>query len=173
MVIRSTWRLRALYLVAALVIVCGCKHAPSDEEAIRAGITQHLASLKTLNISAMDLDINSISMQGTQAHVQVTFRPKTGAPPGAGMQVAYQLEKRDSGWFVVKTDAVGGGIQHPAADANPHLQTGQADAHGSMPNFRELIPSTTPSAAGTLPPGHPPVDAPVQAKPTDPNAKPK
>ena len=158
-------------LAAALAIVSGCKHAPSDSDAIRAGITQHLSSLRTLNISAMDLDINTVSIQGNHASVQVTFRPKTGAPAGAGMQVAYELEKRDSNWVVVKTDAVGGAIQHPAANANPH-QAGQADVHGSMPNFRELIPPTTSTAGGTLPPGHAPVDAGAQAKAPDPNAKP-
>jgi len=175
MLIRSIHRwntLATLVLVSGLAFVCGCKHAPSDSDAIRAGITQHLASLKTLNISAMDLDINTVSIQGNHANVQVTFRPKTGAPPGAGMQVVYELEKRDSNWVVVKTDAVGGAIQHPAANANPH-QTGQAGVHGSMPNFRELIPSTTSTAGGgTLPPGHPSVDASTQAKTPDPNAKP-
>lgn len=169
---RSAWRWSALAVVAALAVVCGCKHSPTDAEGIRAGITQHLASLKTLNISAMDLDVNNISMQGNRAHVQVTFRPKTGAPPGAGMQVAYQMEKRDSAWVVVKTEAVGGGIQHPDANVNSRVQGGQADAHGAVPNFRDLIPSTTPSAGGTLPPGHPSVDPATQAKTTDPHAKP-
>ncbi|HEY4816604.1 MAG TPA: hypothetical protein VIH67_04190 [Candidatus Acidoferrum sp.] len=44
----------------------------------------------------MDIDVNNVAIQGSQARAQVIFRPKTGAPPGAGMQVAYQLEKRDS-----------------------------------------------------------------------------
>lgn len=159
-------------LAGAFALACGCKRAPTDAEAIRTGITQHLASLKTLNLSAMDLDVNNISIQGTQAHVQVTFRPKTGAPPGAGMQVAYQLEKRNSGWFVVKTEAVGGGIEHPAANVSPHVQPGPGEVHGNMPNFRELIPSTARASGGALPPGHPPIDAAAQTKPADPNGKP-
>lgn len=171
MSIRTTLRRSALALAAALAIISGCKHAPSDLDAIRAGITQHLASLKTLNISAMDVDINSVSIQGSHASVQVTFHPKTGGAQDAGMQVAYEMEKRDSDWVVVKTNAVGGGIQHPPANANPH-QAGQADVHGSMPNFRELIPSTSSSPGGTLPPGHPPVDPAAQTKAPDPNAKP-
>jgi hypothetical protein len=158
--------------LTAIALSCGCKNTPTDADAIRAGIFQHLTSLKTLNTSAMDLDINNISIQGTQAHVQVTFRPKTGAPPGAGMQVAYQLEKRDSGWFVVKTEGVGGGIAHPAANANPQLQSGQSDVHGTMPNFRELIPATTPASSATLPTGHPPIDATAQTKPANPDGKP-
>jgi hypothetical protein len=161
-----------LTLTAALALACGCKHGPSDADAIRAGITQHLSSLNTLNVSAMDMDINNISIQGTQAHVQVTFRPKTGAAPGVGMQVAYELEKRDSGWVVVKTDAVGGGINHPAANASPQTSPNPSDINGTMPNFRDLLPSTAPASGGTLPPGHPPINGATQTKPTDPNAKP-
>jgi hypothetical protein len=146
-----------------LILASGCKHRESDADGIRAGITQHLTSLNTLNLSAMDMDVNGITIQGRQARAQVTFRPKTGAPPGAGMQVAYQLEKRDSAWVVVKTEAAGGMIDHPAANANPHVQPGSM--HGNLPNFREMIPSSTAPTGGTLPPGHPPIDASAQTKP--------
>jgi hypothetical protein len=166
------WKSLTMAFLMTVALACGCKKTQTDEDLIRAGINQHLAGLNTLNLSAMDMDVNNISIQGTQARAQVTFRPKTGAPPGAGMQVAYQLEKRDSGWVVVKTDAVGGGIQHPPANANPHLQPGQSEVHGSLPNFREILPPTAPAAGGTLPPGHPPIDASAQNKPRDAAGKP-
>jgi hypothetical protein len=151
--------------VVSVILPGGCKQQQSDADAIRAGITQHLTSLNTLNLSAMDMDVNGVAIEGRQAHAQVTFRPKTGAPPGAGMQVAYQLEKRDSAWVVVKTEAAGGMIEHPAANANPHAQPSPDSMHGSLPNFREMIPSATPATGGTLPPGHPPVDTSAQSKP--------
>ena len=143
-----------------LILASGCKHQESDADGIRAGITQHLTSLNTLNLSAMDMDVNGIAIQGRQARAQVTFRPKTGAPPGAGMQVAYQLEKRDSAWVVTKTEAAGGMIDHPAANANPHVQPGSGSMHGDLPNFREMIPSSTAPMGGTLPPGRAVLDAP-------------
>src|SRR5258708_37887344 len=87
--------LLALGLTAALLLVGGCKKQPSDNEAIRAGIMQHLTAVGTLNMSAMDMDVRSVSINGNQAHAEVVFRPKTGAPAGAGMQIAYHLEKRD------------------------------------------------------------------------------
>jgi hypothetical protein len=162
-------RLRQVAAVAALAVCVvfggGCKQQPSDADAIRAGITQHLTSLNTLNLSAMDMELNDVAIQGRQARAQVTFRPKTGAPSGAGMQVTYQLEKRDSGWIVIKTGAAGGTIEHPATSANPHMQPGSESLHGNLPNFREMIPSSSPSAAGTLPPGHPPIDASTQKSP--------
>jgi hypothetical protein len=157
----------AVVIALALLVVfgTGCKQRQSDNNAIRAGITQHLTSLNTLNLSAMDMDVNDVTIQGRQAHAHVTFRPKTGAPPGAGMEVAYQLEKRDAAWVVVKTEAAGGMIDHPAANANPHAQPGADSMHGNLPNFREMIPSSKPAIDATLPPGHPPIDASPQTKP--------
>ena len=153
-------------LAMALLFVAanGCKKQPTDAEAIRTGITQHLRALNTLNLNAMDMDVSNLSIQGLQARAQVTFRPKAGAPPGAQMQVAYQLEKRDSGWSVVKTEAVGGAIELPAANANPHLQSGQGDVHGNLPNLHDLVQPANPSTSGTLPPGHPAIETAPEKK---------
>lgn len=151
---KHTWV--AMAFGASLVMLPGCKKQQSDADGIRAGITHHLTALNTLNLNAMDMDIRNVSVQGAEARAEVTFRPKTGAPPDAGMQVAYQLEKRDSGWFVVKTEAVGGEITHPAAGGNPHTQPGQSEVHGDLPNFREILPGGQPPS-GALPAGHPPV----------------
>jgi hypothetical protein len=147
----------ALGLVAALLVSGGCKKQPSDNDAIRAGIMQHLTSVGTLNISAMDVDLRSVSINGNQAHADVEFRPKTGGAPGAGMQVSYNLEKRDGNWVVLKTQPLGGMIQHPDPNQNPHANQ---DVHsGSLPNFNEVLNPTGAPAQGALPPGHPPVNS--------------
>lgn len=160
---------KTLALAALLVSLSGgCKKQETDADLIRAGISQHLASLNTLNLSAMDMDVNSVSINGKQAHAQVTFRPKTGAPAGAGMQVTYQLEKRDAGWVVVKTEGVGGMIEHPAANTNPHLQPGQpGEMHGPLPNFKDVIQPSAPDSSASLPPGHPPIASAPAAKNED------
>ena len=148
----------ALALFFLLAIACGKQQ--NDSDAVRAGITQHLASLRSLNLSAMDMDMNSVSVQGKQAHAQVTFRPKGGAPAGAGMQVAYDLEKKDTGWVVVKTGSLGGMIDHPAGNA-----PGQAppnSVHGDLPNFRDMLTPAGPGGAPALPPGHPPITTPAK-----------
>jgi hypothetical protein len=168
---RNRGRTLACCLGFLAAVTMGCKKAPSDAEAIRAGITQHLTGLKTLNLSAMDMDVSSVSIQGSQARAQVTFRPKVGAPPGAQMQMAYQLEKRDSAWVVTKTEAAGGAIDHPAANTNPHVQPGQGDVHGNLPDLRELVNPANPPASGTLPPGHPPIDPAGTGKKSNPNEK--
>jgi hypothetical protein len=145
-------------LVAASWNFSGCKSQQSDNDAIRAGIMQHLTSVGTLNVSAMEMDVRSVSIHGNQAHAEVEFRPKTGAAPGAGMQVAYNLEKRDGSWVVLKTQSAGGMIQHPDASQNPHQN--QNVHSSSMPNFSDVLNPTGVPAAGVLPAGHPPVATP-------------
>jgi hypothetical protein len=145
-------------LSLALLFAGACKKRQDDNEGIRAGITQHLTGVGTLNLSAMDMEIRSVSINGNQAHAEVEFRPKTGAPPGAGMQIAYNLEKREGAWVVLKTEAAGGMIEHPAPGQNPH-QT-QNMHSGGLPNFSEILNSAGAPAPGTLPPGHPPINSP-------------
>src|SRR6202795_2224753 len=145
----------AILLFAAFFTIGGCKQQPNDKDAIRAGILQHLTVVGTLNISAMEMDIRSVSINGNQAHAEVEFRPKTGAAPGAGMQVAYNLEKRDGSWVVLKTQAAGGMIQHPDPNQNPHQN--QNVHSGSLPNFSDVLNPSVRSEEGDLPPGHPPV----------------
>lgn len=147
----------SLGLSAALLLGGACKKQPSDNDAVRAGILQHLNSVGTLNMSAMEMEMRSVSINGNQAHAEVVFRTKTGAPPGAGMQIAYNLEKRDGAWVVQKTQPTGGMIEHPDQNANPHQSQ---DVHsGSLPNFSDIVnpPGTAPQ--GVLPPGHPPVNS--------------
>jgi hypothetical protein len=156
---------RAAYFMAALgllMLFAGCKKQESDADAIRSGINQHLASLKTLNLAAMDMNITNVSIQGNQAQAQVEFRPKTGAPQGAGMQVAYSLQKENGAWVVQNTQPAGGSIQHPGPGENPHMD-GTSPSSGSMPNFHDLVPGG--GSSNALPPGHPPINGQGNAPP--------
>jgi hypothetical protein len=156
---------RAAYFMAALgllMLFAGCKKQESDADAIRSGINQHLASLKTLNLAAMDMNITNVSIQGNQAQAQVEFRPKTGAPQGAGMQVAYSLQKQNGAWVVQNTQPAGGSIQHPGPGENPHMD-GTSPSSGSMPNFHDLVPGG--GSSNALPPGHPPINGQGNAPP--------
>lgn len=150
----------ALGLAIAFFGLSACKKQTNDSDGIRAGILQHLTSIGTLNMSAMDMDMRSVAVTGHQAHVEVEFRAKNSGPPGGGMQVAYDLEKRGNAWVVSKSQPLGG-MQHPSTNQNP---SANQPVH-SMPNFNELLnPSGTPSK-DALPPGHPPVSSPQSASP--------
>lgn len=153
----------ALGLCAAILCAGACRKQASDNDAIRAGILQHLTAIGTLNMSAMDMDVRNVSVNGNQAHAEVEFRPKTGSAPGAGMHVAYNLERRDGAWVVLKTQPLGGMIQHPHTTQNPH---NNQDVHsGGMPNFNEMLNPSGTATPGALPPGHPPVGSQQQNPP--------
>jgi hypothetical protein len=141
--------------LALLVSFAGCKQKQNDDEAIRAAVRQHLASLATLNLQAMEMDFTKIAIQNNQASADVSFRPKTGAPAGAAMQVSYELEKREGAWKVVKKSVPGGTIEHPNPNVNPHGQAAADSVHGKLPNFKEILGADDPNAGNALPPGHP------------------
>jgi hypothetical protein len=147
--------------MAAVFALMGCKSQQNDADAIRAGIVDHLTSLKTLNLSAMDMNVTSLNIQGNHAQAQVEFRPKSGAPADAGMQVSYALDKQNGSWMVSKTLATAGAIEHPPAGANPHSQAGQAGVPGiaDRPMFQELWHRGAPQPTNTLLPGHPPISS--------------
>jgi hypothetical protein len=146
-----------IVLFGFLTLFAGCKKQESDADAIRAGINTHLSGLKTINLSAMDMIVNSFSIQGNQAQAQVEFRPKTGAPAGAGMQINYTLEKQNGIWVVQNTQPAGGAIQHPAPGSDPHA-TMTPGASSQLPNFNDLVGGASGASGSSLPPGHPPVN---------------
>lgn len=146
----------------------GCHKTQDETAAVRAGITEHLHSVGTLNLNAMEMNVRKVTITGDQADAEVEFVPKSGAPAGAGMQVSYTLEKREGRWVVTKRNSLGGGIAHPEAGTNPQQQP-QGAVHG-MPNFQELLQPANPGASSgaALPPGHPPVrSGAAQAKPAE------
>jgi|SRR5215469_14575880 len=153
----------ALAGLLSLFAVAGCKKQVSDADAIRDGINQHLAGLKTINLSAMDMDVTNYSVQGNQAQAQVEFRPKGGGP--AGMQVSYTLEKQNGAWVVQNAQPMNmGSLPQPGASGNPNMPSAPSSpgpsSSGSMPNFHDLVPGGNASNGGgnTLPPGHPPIN---------------
>ncbi len=153
-------------LFGFLVFFGGCKKPESGNDAIRSGINEHLASLKSINLDAMDMNIQSVSIQGNQAHVQVEFLPKTGATPGTGMQVAYTLEKQNDKWVVKNTQPMGRMMQHPAPGENSEQNT-MPPSSTPLPNFRDLVGEPSGSS---LPPGHPPVNSQGNSSPQMPSS---
>jgi hypothetical protein len=144
-------------LLFALVLSVGCGNSAQNEnDAIREGINEHLATVKSINMSAMDMNVTSVSIQDNKAQAQVNFLPKGAAPGAAGMQVSYSLEKQNGKWAVVDALPTGGLGQHPLPGQSPD-GTGNSTP-GSVPDFSNLLHGQTPSGSG-LPPGHPPLNS--------------
>ena len=146
----------AALLGASLLFAGACKSKVDEKEAIRAGIVNYLASLKTLNVSAMDINVTQASVNGNQAQAQVEIRLKNSPPDGASMKLSYNLEKRHEEWAVVKSQPAGGTLQHPPPGEMPAggLPPGHPNVNGSAgqapaghPDFNGILKSAQPPAA--------------------------
>jgi len=80
---------------------------------------QHLTAVGTLNMSAMDMDVRSVSIMASSAR-RGCISAEDWRTAGAGMQIAYNLEKRDGAWVVKNSQSVDGMIQHTDPNKNPH-----------------------------------------------------
>lgn len=164
----------AALLGATLLFAGACKSKPDDKEAIRTGVINYLASLKTLNVSAMDINVTQATVNGNQAQAQVEIRLKNSPPDGASMKLTYNLEKRGDEWAVVKSQPAGGTLQHPAPGEMPtggmppghpkvNGSTGQAPA--GHPSFDDILKSAQPPASQA-----PATQAPASSAPATPSS---
>jgi hypothetical protein len=122
---------RILPVLACLALV-GCHHNIGNEEAVKQGVMDYLATRQGLNIGSMNVSVASMVVRENEVDATVVFSPK-GSNAAQPMTIHYLLEKKGDRW-VVKPRAGGG--------QNPH--------GGGMG-----MPAPGGSPAGGLPPGHP------------------
>jgi hypothetical protein len=131
-----------VFSVAAVCVVgllfFGCSKSKSsenvnasagDQEAIKAAITQHLNADSGINMSVMEMTVDSVTINGDQAQADAAFHVKNG--PGA-MHITYKLERRAGQWTVLTGAPAGMAPSHGAADGP------QADAPGSPKSVPDM-----------------------------------
>jgi hypothetical protein len=130
-------RFRAILAVIVVMGACvACKRGIDSQEAVRQGVIDYLSKQSNLNISAMNVEVVSVSFRQNEADAVVAFTAR-GASPGQPMSWRYTLERQGDHW-VVKNRAEAG-APHGTGGPNPHGAAGAP-------------------AAGEMPPGHPTVD---------------
>lgn len=135
-------------IIASVVVLaaCGSNSSASQQElekqAIQAALMKYLNERGTLNVAAMDVNIEELKIAGDRADAQVMFRTKQGQ---GEMRLAYVLLRQNGTWVV---------------QAPQRSETGMPHGGVAMP------PGQT-----TLPSDHPPVTSPQQPQ-TPPAKKP-
>ena len=123
-------------LAVAALVLAACSKNIQNPEAVKQGVVEYLsarAPTMGLDMSAMDVNVGSISFEQDIARANVSFVPK-GMPPGSGgMTMDYVLERKGDKWAV------------------KGRQVSPGNAHGD-----QALPGSMPP--GALPPGHPPTD---------------
>jgi hypothetical protein len=128
-------RISTCTMIFLFAFAAGCKKQVSDQDAIRAGIDKHLSGLAGMNMSAMDLEVKQVSINGDHATAQVEFHAKQGT---ATMQVEYVLDRQGAEWNVVSSQ--------PKMGQNPH-------------SGMDMPPPGSPGGGSkSTPQGHPPVN---------------
>jgi hypothetical protein len=128
------------------VLVClalaGCHRDIQNEDAVKRGVMDYLATRQGLNVASMDVSIASTVFRANEVDATVIFSPK-GSGAAQPMTIHYLLEKKGDRW-VVKPRAGGGQNPHGGMGSNPHGDGTGMPEGGGRP-------------AGALPPGHPTV----------------
>lgn len=112
--------------------LAACAKDIQNKDAVRQGVIDHLQARKNLDLdmSAMQVEVSSVTFRENEADATVSFVPKGGSP-SQGMTMKYTLERAGDGWKVK---------QKAETSNNPH------SGGGAMP-----------PPSGEMPPGHPPI----------------
>ncbi|HXX00679.1 MAG TPA: hypothetical protein VEJ00_05655 [Candidatus Acidoferrales bacterium] len=114
----------------------------SDADQIRQAVIDHVRNDRGVNMSAMDMSVDLVNVNGDQAQANATFRVKQG---GATMTMVYSLQRHGNGWLVVNGQPSDGQFVHPPMDRT-HSGVSASPGAPEMPDVREFLkthPSTT------------------------------
>ena len=109
----------------------------SDANLIRQAVEDHVRNDQGINMSAIDMTVDSVSVNGDQAQAKVTFRVKQG---GTGMAMIYTLQRHGSGWLVISSQPGDGQFVHPPMDKT-HSGTSANPATPVMPDVHDFLKS--------------------------------
>lgn len=118
--------------------VVGTPASAADTEQVKRAVQDHLRNNKGINMSAMDLTVESVTVDGERAQADATFKVKGG---GATMAMVYSLERHGSGWLVVKSQPSNGEFVHPPMDKIHSGGATTGPAVSGTPDVTEFLKS--------------------------------
>jgi hypothetical protein len=112
-----------------------------DSELIRQAVEDHLRTNKGINMSAMDMTVDSVTVDGDHAQANATFRVKGG---GAAMAMVYSLERQGNEWVVGKSQPSNGEFVHPPMDKTHSGAAASAHPTSGTPDVTDFLKSQPP-----------------------------
>jgi hypothetical protein len=108
-----------------------------DADAIRAAIEDHLRNDHGINMSVMNMSIDSVNVNGDQAQANAAFHLKQG---GTGMTMTYFLERHANGWLVMRNQPAGGQFVHPPMDkVHSGMSGSAAPPESEVPDVTDFL----------------------------------
>jgi hypothetical protein len=112
---------------SAAPLSAGPPASATETDSVKQAVEDHLRTNKGINMSAMDMTVDSVSVDGDRAQANATFRVKGG---GAAMSMIYSLERHGNGWLVLRSHPSNGEFVHPPMD---RIHSGAASADPAPP----------------------------------------
>lgn len=107
----------------------------ADANGIRAAIEDRLRERQGLNMSAMEMNLDSVSINGDKAQARASFHVKNGA---TGMIMNYFLQRSGNGWVVTNAQPADGNTTLPPT-SSPHPGTDTTQSQPSMPDVNAFF----------------------------------
>ena len=112
----------------------------SDADAIRAAVEDHVRNDHSINMDVMEMTVDSVRVDGDQAHAEAAFRLKQG---GTGMAMTYFLARQANGWVVTRSQPSDGQFMHPPTDGAHPGMAPNSGAPG-MPDVTDFLKNHPP-----------------------------
>lgn len=109
----------------------------SDADQIRQAVMDHVRNDRGINMSAMDMSVDSVNVNGDQAQANATFRVKQG---GATMAMVYSLQRHGNDWIVLSGKSADGQFVHPPMD-KVHSGSSPMPSAPAMPDVQGFLKS--------------------------------
>lgn len=113
----------------------GAPASAGDADLIRQAVEDHVRNDHGINMSAMDMSVDSVNVNGDQAQANATFRVKQG---GTSMAMVYSLQRHGNGWLVVNGQPSDGKFVHPPMDKT-HSGTSPNPSAPAMPDVHDFL----------------------------------
>ena len=115
----------------------GAPASEADAKLIRQAVEDHVRNDQGIKLSAMEMTVDPITVNGDHAVANATFHVKQG---GASMGMSYSLERHANGWIVLKSQPSEGQFMHPPMDKT-HSGTPQNPGGPAMPDVQDYFKS--------------------------------
>lgn len=113
----------------------GAPASAGDAELIRQAVEDHVRNDHGVNMSAMDMSVDSVNVNGDRAQANATFRLKQG---GTSMTMVYSLQRHGNSWLVVNGQPSDGQFVHPPMDKTDSGTSPSPSAPG-MPDVHDFL----------------------------------
>jgi hypothetical protein len=132
--------------LSAALLLAACAKNIDTEDAVKQAVLKDISS--KVDVSAMDINVDSVSFRDKEADAQMSFRPK-GNAASAGIVMKYTLKREGDLWKISTRNM-----------ESRHDETDKGGAAGNgVGNGATLPPGHPTTMSGQqLPPGHPTVN---------------